>query len=47
MTEDDMVKWHYQLNDMSLKKLSDIGKDRESWHAAVHKISKSQIPLSD
>ena len=47
VTEDDMVKWHYQLNDMSLKKLSDIGKDRESWHAAVHGVAKSQTWLSD
>ena len=42
MTEDDMVKWHHQLNDMSLRKLSDIVKDRESWHAAVDGVAKSQ-----
>ena len=32
--------------DMSLSKLWDIVKDREAWHAAVHKIVKSQTRLS-
>ena len=27
--------------DMSLRKLRDIVKDREGWHAAVHGISES------
>ena len=29
--------------DMSLSKLLDIVKDRETWHAAVHGVTKSQI----
>ena len=28
--------------DMSLSKLWEIVKDREAWHAAVHRITKSQ-----
>ena len=33
--------------DMSLSKLWEIGKDRETWHAAVHGVPKSQTWLSD
>ena len=29
MTEDEMVVWHHQLMDMSLRKLWEILKDRE------------------
>ena len=32
--------------DVSLSKLWDIVKDREAWHAAVHKVVKSQTRLS-
>ena len=41
MTEDKMVGWHHQLNDMSLSKLREMVKDRETWHAAVHGVAKS------
>ena len=33
--------------DMSLKKLWEIVKDREVWHAAVHGIARSWTGLSD
>ena len=33
--------------DMSLSKLEEIVKDRESWRAAVHGVSKSQTRLSN
>ena len=33
--------------DMSLSKLWEMLKNRESWHAAVHGVSKSRIWLSD
>ena len=34
------------LKDMSFRKLWDIVKDREAWHAAVHEITKSWTQLS-
>ena len=46
-TEDEMVGWHHQLNDMSLSKLWEMVKDREAWRAAVHEVTKSQTQLSD
>ena len=33
--------------DMSLSKLCEIVKDRETWHAAVHGVTKSQAQLSN
>ena len=33
--------------DISLSKLWNIVKDRESWHAAVHGVTKSRTQLSD
>ena len=33
--------------DMSLSRPQEIVKDRESWHAAVHAVSKSWTQLSD
>ena len=33
--------------DMSLSKLWEMVKDRETWHAAVNGVSKSQTRLSD
>ena len=40
MTEDEMVGWHHQLNDMSLSKVQEMVVDRETWHAAVHGVTK-------
>ena len=33
--------------DMSLSKLRELVMDREAWHTAVHRVSKSQIGLID
>ena len=33
--------------DMSLSKLRELVKDREAWHAAVHRVTKSWTWLSD
>ena len=47
MTEDEMVGWHQQVNDMNWSKVLEIVKDREAWHAAVHGVTKSKTCLSD
>jgi len=33
--------------DMSLTKLWETVKDREAWHAAVHRVANGQTQLSD
>ena len=44
------MKWLDGITDsmnMSLSKLQEIVKDRESWHAVVHRVAKSQTQLSN
>ena len=39
------MRWLDGITDtrgVSLSKLRERGKDRETWHAAVHKVTKSQ-----
>ena len=33
--------------DMSLSKLTEMVKDRDAWHAAVHRAAESRTQLSD
>ena len=33
--------------DITLSKLWEIVKDREAWHAAVHRVTKSQTGISN
>ena len=33
--------------DVSLSELQELVKDREAWHAVIHRVAKSWTPLSD
>ena len=33
--------------DLSLSELQEMVMDREAWHAAIHRVAKSQTQLSD
>ena len=44
------MRWLDGINDstdMSLSKLQEIAKDRETWHAPVHGVTMSQTWLSE
>ena len=44
------IRWLDSVTDstnMNLSKLPEIVKDRGAWHAAVHRVTKSQTQMSD
>ena len=46
MTENEMVRWHHQLNGREFQQAPGVGAGREAWRAAVHGVAKSQTQLS-
>ena len=42
MAEDEILDLITHSLDMSLSKLQEIAKDRETWHTAVHGVAKSR-----
>ena len=45
MTE--VFGWHHRLNGHEFDKLLELVTHRETWHATVHGVAKSQTQLSD
>ena len=41
--EDEMVGWHHWLNGHEFEKLWEIVKDREAWHAIIHRMAESDM----
>ena len=39
-TEDEMVGWHHRLDRHEFEQTSGDSEDRETWHAAVHGVTK-------
>ena len=47
-TENELVGWHHSLNGHEFEQtLGEMVKDREAWHATIHRVTKSGTQLSD
>ena len=42
-----MAGWHYRLDEHEFEQTRELVMDREAWHAAIHRVAKSQTQLSD
>ena len=47
VTEDKTVGWHHWLNGHEFEQTPGDSEDREVWHVAVHRVSKSQTCLTN
>ena len=45
--EDEMVRWHHRLNGHEFKQTQGDSGGQETWHAAVHGVTKSQKWIGD
>ena len=43
MSEDEMAGWYHQYKGHELGQTWEMVRDREAWHAVVHRVAKSQI----
>ena len=46
-TEDEMVRWHHQLEGHEFEQTQEMVKDREDWCAAVNEVTRSWTRLSN
>ena len=46
-TEDEMAGWHHRLDGHEFEQAPQVGDRWEDWHAAVHRVTKSQTRLSN
>ena len=42
-----MAGWHHELDGCEFDELQELVTDRETWHASIHGVAKSQTRLSD
>ena len=42
MTEDALVEWHHQLDELEFEQSLGVADRKEAWRDAVHGIAKSQ-----
>ena len=42
MTDNEMIECHHQLNGHGFEQAPGIGDGQETWHPAVHGVTKSQ-----
>ena len=47
MTEDEMVKWHHQLNGLEFEQAQGVDDGQESLSCFIPWVTKSQTQLSD
>ena len=47
VADDEMIGWHHQLNGHEFEQTPGESEGREALWAAVHRVAKSQKPLSD
>ena len=41
MTEDEMARWHHQLDGREFEQTPKVGDGQEAWHAVIHRVEKS------
>ena len=43
MTEDEMVRWHYQHSEHEFEQTPRDGEDRGARHSAIHEVAESDM----